>query len=563
MEFFEKAFDWLADISAGLPQIKFKAYFIVVLAVLFGIGVIFAFTYLGSHSAKLTRASKKIQKYLDDVDFVNDDNVSDFTEQCFSQRAPQPLRDSWVQYLGVRFGYPSDIVSDKNVYDKIVKKNKDYRSTIYLIVSLIVLGVFAFWGFGTLDATSMSVIHFLGLVLIAVVYLVLNIIHRKQSKSCLEKFYNMQEDLDAKVNLQVEKNFATDSSPLFDLVGMVEEIVARNSSKDVEVEEADIIEPTPIETLIELEKQSESLLEQMPKREGEEVESVESAAAEQEIPLEEVQPQAVVADIEQTQEDSQENIQESVQENVEDAQEEPCQEEVEDAQIDVTDEVEEYKEDIELEPIAETSFGDGVQEDDDNVADAYQEYRLEEVEQQEDNEEYIEEIAQDEQADLFVDFAQEDDNVEDVEQENDMPEEIDETQEIEEYNEEESDSNDNIEESEDSSFEEDALEEDEEEIFKDESEDDVQDGEYASQDEPEVVYVVDGEEDEDDVVKPAKLVKLPNLVDYMLSKDMPKPMKIQIATMLISTYKKFENSKEDRKIVVSCLTKVMRNLQEN
>ena len=89
-----------------------------------------------------------------------------------------------------------------------------------------------------------------------------------------------------------------------------------------------------------------------------------------------------------------------------------------------------------------------------------------------------------------------------------------------------------------------------------------EDGE-SEEDETEVVYVVDGEEEDDEVVKPAKLVKLPNLVDYMLSKNMPKAMKIQIAGMLIGTYKKFENSKEDRKIVVQCLTKVMRDLQAN
>ena len=95
--------------------------------------------------------------------------------------------------------------------------------------------------------------------------------------------------------------------------------------------------------------------------------------------------------------------------------------------------------------------------------------------------------------------------------------------------------------------------------------DENEDGEetQAEDEEPEVVYVVDGDEDDDEHVKPAKLVKLPNLVDYMLSKKMPRAMKIQIATMLIGTYKKFENSKEDRKIVVGCLAKVMRDLQEN
>lgn len=124
VEFFEKAFNWLADVSSKLPKIDFQIFFIVTVAVLFGLGIVFAFTYLGSKVFKLIKASKKIQKYLEGVDTVDDDNVSDFTAHCFSSKAPQALRDSWVQYLGVRFGYPSDIVSDKNVYDKTVKKTR-------------------------------------------------------------------------------------------------------------------------------------------------------------------------------------------------------------------------------------------------------------------------------------------------------------------------------------------------------------------------------------------------------------------------------------------------------
>lgn len=585
MEFFEKAFDWMADVSSRLPQINFKAYFIVVLAILFGVGVIFAFTYLGSRSAKLTRSSKKIQKYLDGVDVVNDDNVSEFTEQCFSQCAPQPLRDSWVQYLGVRFGYPSDIVSDKNVYDKIVKKNKDYRSAIYLVVSLVLLGVFAFWGYGTLDAISMSVIHLLGLVLIAIVYLVLNIIHRKQNKSCLDTFYNMQEDLDAKVNLQVEKNFATDSSPLFDLVGMVEEIVARNSSKEIELEEVNVVEPTPIETLIELEEQSESVLEQMPARDGEDGESV----VEQEIPLEEVVEQEVET-IEQVQEVEQEIEEQQEQQEPCDAVEEVVEEQVDDTPIDnvewqeepvqyVEDNVEDNVEDPEdvCDMPVEEVEQEPVQEYEEEVADLFPEDEVEEVEvqedgeQQDDGEEYIEETVQEEE--LFADVEQ-DDEIENIEEEIDGVEDFDESQEIEEESAEEQEDpeQESIEEDVEPTFDEDsdnATEYAEDEIVddvdsdNDVDSDDVADEEEAEQDEPEVVYVVDGEDDDDEVVKPAKLVKLPNLVDYMLTKNMPKSMKIQIATMLISAYKKFENSKEDRKIVVHCLTKVMRNLQEN
>lgn len=460
VEFFEKAFNWLADVSSKLPKIDFQIFFIATVAVLFGLGIVFAFTYLGSKVFKLIKASKKIQKYLEGVDTVDDDNVSDFTAHCFSSKAPQALRDSWVQYLGVRFGYPSDIVSDKNVYDKTVKKNKDYRAGIYLCVSLVLLAIFAFWGYGTLDKTGIGTAQFIGLAVIGLMYLFLILINRAQNKRCLEAFDAMQEDLDAKVNLQVEKNYATDSSPLSELAGMVEEIIARNTSKaiDVDEEQETVQEPTPIEALIEQEEQSESVAE--------------------ETPVEETENEA----------------------EAEEAQELEPAEETEEAIEPQTEEVEE------TEPIRE--------------------------------EESVEESAEAEEAQ--EERAEE--NVEEASEESD-----------EEQAPADEENTDGVEEAEEAEESEDEAEEDETANEEGESE----------ESEPEVVYVVDGEEEDDEVVKPAKLVKLPNLVDYMLSKNMPKAMKIQIAGMLIGTYKKFENSKEDRKIVVQCLTKVMRDLQAN
>lgn len=81
--------------------------------------------------------------------------------------------------------------------------------------------------------------------------------------------------------------------------------------------------------------------------------------------------------------------------------------------------------------------------------------------------------------------------------------------------------------------------------------------------EEEVVYVVDGPtEDDDEIVKPAKLVKLPNLVDYMLSQNMSKKMKINIATLLLSAYAKYKDIPAEKKIVVQCMSKVMRSLMQ-
>lgn len=76
----------------------------------------------------------------------------------------------------------------------------------------------------------------------------------------------------------------------------------------------------------------------------------------------------------------------------------------------------------------------------------------------------------------------------------------------------------------------------------------------------EVVYVVDGPEEDDEIVKPAKLVKLPNLVDYMLAQNMSKQMKINIATLLLSTYNKYKDIPAEKKIVIQCMAKVMRSL---
>jgi len=544
VEFFEKAFNWLAELSSKMPAIDFKTYFIVVVAVIVGIGVIVALTYFGSRARKLIGASKKIEKYLANVDQVDDDNVSDFTAHCFSSKAPQPLRDSWVQYLGVRFGYPSDIVSDGNVYEKVVKKNKDYRSGIYLAIALLVLGFFAFWGFGTLTANEMGVIHFVGLVAIAVVYLVLVIINRKQSKKCLEVFEDMQEDLDAKVNLQVESNYATDSSPLAELSGMVEEIIARNTAKAVDAEQEYALEQTPIEALIE-EKTEEEKSAQIEEESANETLDEEDGTVEQTIDeLIASEPQGADEEPVQVEEQADEQTDEVADEEpVEDTDETVEEEPVLDEKTEETEETEEpvIDEQVEEEPVAEESVEEPAEESEpvENTETEAVEETVEEPEEQESEESPVEESTEEvkEQETESVDEATDDSESEQEEIAEDEDVKTAETE----------DSVDDVEN-------EDAEENDENE-----------DGEetQAEDEEPEVVYVVDGDEDDDEHVKPAKLVKLPNLVDYMLSKNMPRAMKIQIATMLIGTYKKFENSKEDRKIVVGCLAKVMRDLQEN
>ena len=563
VEFFENAFNWLADVSSKLPKIDFQIFFIVTVAVLFGLGIVFAFTYLGSKVFKLTKASKKIQKYLEGVDTVDDDNVSDFTAHCFSSKAPQALRDSWVQYLGVRFGYPSDIVSDKNVYDKTVKKNKDYRAGIYLCVSLVLLAIFAFWGYGTLDKTGIGTAQFIGLAVIGLMYLFLILINRAQNKRCLEAFDAMQEDLDAKVNLQVEKNYATDSSPLSELAGMVEEIIARNTSKaiDVDEEQETVQEPTPIEALIEQEEQNESVAEETPVEETEEpMEETPVEETENEVEAEEVQELEPAEETDEATEPQTEEVEETEPIQEEESVEESA--EAEEAQE------ERAEENVEEQPLEEVVEEEQPLDEEQETLEETQEQPIEETEEVQEDETATEDVQEgpvEEDQDAAEEESEENQDI----AEQLVEEPVEETQEAEEADEQVEEEVSEESDEEQAPTDEESTDGVEEVEEAEESEDEAEEDETANEDgeseenEPEVVYVVDGEEEDDEVVKPAKLVKLPNLVDYMLSKNTPKAMKIQIAGMLIGTYKKFENSKEDRKIVVQCLTKVMRDLQAN
>lgn len=554
MEFFEEAFHWLAGVSEKLPVVDIKMFFIVVLSVISGIGVITAFTLLGSHARKLYVSSKKIRKYLANVDAVDDDNVSDFTAHCFSKKTPQQLRDAWVQYLGVRFGYPSDIVSDSAVYDKFVKKNKDVRSGVFLAISLILLGLFAFWGYGTLQDAKMGVVHLVALVLIGVIYLVLVILARKQNQRCLETFEAMQEDLDAKVNLQIESNYATDSSPLQELNALVEEIIARNTAKAVDIDEN---EQTPIEALIEQKMKEQSETEE------DEQESIDEILNAQEEEAEEIAQE----ESDQTQTEIEEGDQEV-------AEQQHIDELLQEQEEEVEQKAEE--EDEQTEQVLDEQLEQEVVEPQEAVEEQEEIVPENEEEQVEDQaqEEIVDEQAE-ETEESQIEEADED-NSEDVEEENTASEETEASEDVDDIEEDEQ-TEEAVEESTTDSAEEENVEDSakedvasEEEQSEDESEEEQSETESeeiqeAQEDEePEVVYVVEGDdEDDDEHVKPAKLVKLPNLVDYMLSKNMPKAMKIQIATMLIGTYNKFKDSKEDRKIVVSCLSKVMRDLQSN
>ncbi len=573
-DFFSKIFDWFANLSSKLPAIDYKTYFIAVVTLLIGIGVVVALTFLGSYRFKLLVACKKIIRYLSDVDAVDNDNFGDFTAQCFSAKAPSALRDCWVQYLGVRFGYPSDIVSEQNVYDKQVKRVREIRANIFIAIALILIAIFSFWGYGRLDGKDMGVIFLAGLLLSGVIYLVLVILNKMLSTKCLYVFNNMQEDLDAKVVFQVEKSFATDSSPLADLSAIIDEIVARNTAKEIGFEFSD--EQTPIEELIaqtadgvddydafdSVEIKTETSAEpEVTEQNADKVETAEAIEAEA-VKTEETEGEG------NTESKNEENV--SIDdilaqdEKTETVEEEPAKENEDSFNAET----------VEIEPTVDASNDaiDGVVDD---VTSS------EEVKESEAEKQAVDGVTFEDEPIIVVEEPQDIDEKTEVEI-------IDEEVTREDSKEGDEQKKNNVDESSDNTNETSYVEdvtaeadarqatvepigptdEDKAETL-DETVDNVEikpensDEQGGDESEPVVRYVMDGPTDDDELIKPARLVKMPNLVDYILSQNTSAKVKMNLANMLMASYKKFESSDEDKKIIQDCVKKLMADLQKN
>ncbi len=529
MEFFSKAFDWFAELSTKLPNIEFKTFFIAVLAIIGGTALIVALTLLGSNCRKIYNASLRIIKYLADKDSIDDDNVGEFTTQCFSSKAPQSMRDAWVQFLGIRFGYPSEIVSEQSVFDKEVKRHRDIRANVFICIALVLVAAFAFWGYGTLESHEMGVIHCLGLLLSAILYFVIVALERKQRKRALEMFNNMQEDLDAKVNLQVERNFAVDSSPINQIASVLDEIIARNTSKYLDEdaplpEAADEEENAPAEEETPESEETEPQEEERPEEESEQPEE-EPQATEEEQPEQEPEEQPEEETEEQTEEENQTPEEEPAPEESEVSEEEQPEEEAE-------EELEEF----EAEAIEEEAPQEEEQPEEESEQPEEEPQAAEEEQEEQSEESETEEISEEE--------YEEEEAPEEGEEQPEEKQPSDETLEEEEQPEEET------------SEEEPQEEQSEEETSEEEA------PQEEAEEEPEVIYQVEGDEDEEEEAPPAKLAKLPNLIDYMLSMNLSRSMKINFAMTLLGKYNKFKDDPEEKKILVTCVKKIIADLQK-
>ena len=515
MSFFNKIFDGLTDLSQKLPEIDIQTFYIVVVAALGVLAVVIGLTYFAASAYKMRRACGKVLSYLENEDVVNDDNVADFTSVCFGVKSPAAMREAWLSYLGVRFGYPGEVMNE-SVFNKEVKRPDPVRANVFVAVALILTALFSFWGLGAMATAEIGVVLCLGLLVAAVGYLVLWLVARSEYKLAAKKFAAMQDALDAKVNLSVERDYATDASPLLQVAAIMDGIVARNTAK-----------PAPSQEEVEaLVKEREAAAQ------AEESTAAEQKTAEDEASAEDKTPLELAAE-----------------ETAGETDEAPAEEPAEEAAF---------------EPVEESAPADpnapkegippvvGHREETEKGRDTV----AEEIENNDEDEENMFGRKKKKLQNAELTARGYDDLIVDAEL---LPDDDDDTDIAEAQlvsvpapaqpyaaapaqpamargSEPESLEGLNI------------------------ARRPVADESVTVSLEPEVIYVEEDLDEGDEDVKPPRLAKLPHLVDYVLTMNLSRSMKIRVAMLMLQAYNVFKNSPENKAIVIQCLTKIMKVL---
>lgn len=582
MEVLNQIFDILTKASSELPKIEVGTFFIIAVCGIILLGLIVGLTYCSSSAAKFRRACQKVVKYLSSVDEINDDNAENFTASCFGKSAPETLRNSWLQYLGVRFGYPSEVISESAVFDKEVKRTRNIRANVFIAIALIVVAVFAFWSLGSNPSVEMGAIVALGLIVSGIVYLILTVIGKKQYTKARDLFYDMEDDLDAKVDFHVEKDYAMDSSPLLEITAILDEIIAKNTAKVVNyddvkqaVEEKEALEKANEESVEEVSEPEEVVeetaeLEEAPEEETEDATPIEELI--EETPEETVEEDDVPAEVEETEETAEveetaETIETEETEPVENVPEtEETVEEVEENSVEETpaknldelddkpkteeEAIERIKEMLSPKPavsknertnevMKKSGVGDWLAGQNEfamaSPVEAFEEVNIEDEKvmfgkkkkEALKAQQAAEQAQKEQQVFLESEVVEEEPVLEEVAEPAAAPAQSPATESAQEL----------------PKFERTVI----------------TNAPVTALD-PEVIEEYEDLDEGDEDIKAPRLSKLPHLVDYVLSMEVSKSTKIKVAQLMFQAYAVFKKSPENKAIVMQCIGKIMNSL---
>lgn len=612
MEVLNQIFDILTKASSELPKIEVGTFFILSLCAVVLLGIIVGLTYLSSSAAKFRRACQKVVKYLSSVDEINDDNAENFTSACFGKSAPETLRGAWLQYLGVRFGYPSEIISESAVFDKEVKRTRNVRANVFIGIALVVVAVLAFWSLGSNPTVETGAIVGLGLLVSGVIYLVFTVVGKKQFDKARDLFYEMEDDLDAKVDFHVEKDYAMDSSPLLEITAILDEIIAKNTAKVVDFEdvkreveekeksesetvEDEYIEEAPLEevtaeTPVENEESTpiEELIDETPEAqveevaESDEIESETEESAESEV-VERAESEETPAEETEEPETKEDSDEVAESENVESETETEVDDEIENDVVE-NEEIIEQEEKAEEVPVEENDdvWGDEdkPQSEEEAIArisemlsgktSTRKNANTSRVMKQKGVGDWLSgqnEFAMASKVEAFEEVNIEDEKVmfgrkkKEALKAQQAAEQAQKEQQV--------------------FLDSEIIEEPVEEVALEEvNEAPVAAAQAPAQEtydlpefkrtvitnapvtalDPEIVEEYEDLDEGDEDIKAPRLSKLPHLVDYVLSLNVSKSTKIKVAQLMFQAYAVFKNSPENKAIVIQCISKIMTSL---
>ena len=531
MDFFNAIFDGLVGLSEKLPAIGIDSFYIVVAVALGGVAIVVGLTFFASEAYKMKRAAGKVLSYLENEDVINDDNVAEFTSSCFGTKAPAVMRDAWVSYLGVRFGYPSEVVSESAVFDKQVKRPDSVRANVFIAVALVLTALFAFWGLGAMGTAEVGVVLCLGLLIGAAGYLVLWLVARSEYAAARKKFAAMQDELDAKVNLQAERDYATDASPLMQVAAIMDGIVARNTAK-----------PAPTEEEVRAAAEAKQATAHAGDEDG--TAAPAEAAEEKEQEKEEFVPAEESAEEQPDEEPAAEPDSASEEEGGDTDGESPADdaETADPAKTPIS--AEEAEEAAEKEPFRteEGNEGRGGSADDIENNDEDEENMFGRKKKKLQNEELTARGYEN----LVVDSELlPDDDGDGAEMAQLVAAPASAPAPAQPYAQQPAMARGSMP---------DSLE------GLNIAARPTADASVTVSLEPEVIYVEEDLDEGDEDVKPPRLAKLPHLVDYVLTMNISRSMKLRVAMLMLQAYNVFKNSPENKAIVIQCLTKVMKVL---
>ncbi|HKL94168.1 MAG TPA: hypothetical protein VJZ69_02670 [Clostridia bacterium] len=243
MNFLDKIYQSLSNLGSKFPPVDATILYVILLCGVLVLAAICGVCYLSTPCFKLGQWSKKITKYLAGISAVNLGNKDSFVAECFGNKCPKLLVLSWQLFESVNYGYPSEFVNEKSVYEKGIKSSA-YPMFLFGTLAVIVIAILGIMLAGVASLNALFIGILLAFVLAAVLEVLLFVLFRVVRKKTYASFCEMQENLDAKVLFQDMKELVADTKGLSAIADEIEKM-AINVQKTVLPEIDEIILDKP------------------------------------------------------------------------------------------------------------------------------------------------------------------------------------------------------------------------------------------------------------------------------------------------------------------------------